>query len=100
MMTWWVLQDPGDPGPYAVICKDEQGLPRMFVPGEGLVDWPWAAMWTDHGEPGARRISEQEAVALMNAGVGRIPDGFSIDAGRGTAPTIQPPGASNARASP
>ncbi len=88
---WWFLQDRGDPSPYAVIAVIEgDNLPRRFVPGEGLVDWPAATMWTNNGEPGAYEITEEEAVRLMRAGVGRI-RGFLVARGRGEAATIQPP---------
>ncbi|MGY1702745.1 hypothetical protein [Geodermatophilus sp. SYSU D00766] len=73
----------------AVIEGD--GFPRRFVPGEGLVDWPAVIMWTHNGEPGADRITEEEAVRLLRAGVGGPVDWGIVARARGDAPTIQPP---------
>jgi hypothetical protein len=89
-LKWWVLQDRGDPGPYAVMSLDEQGIVRRYVPGEGLVHWPSLAMYVVQGEPGARPVSEVEALQLIDQGLGAIDDGYVILA-RGRAPTVQPP---------
>src|SRR5690349_11936608 len=77
-LKWWVLQDRGDPGPYAVMSLDEQGIVRRFVPGEGLVHWPSLAMYVVQGEPGARPVSEDEALQLIDQGLGAIDDGYVI----------------------
>lgn len=88
---WWVIQDPGG-SPQGVIGVIEgDGLPRSYVPGVGLVDWPAMTMFTHMGETGAYRITEDEAIKLMRRGVGRTsPDVLARQ--RGSAPTIQPPG--------
>jgi hypothetical protein len=90
-MQYWVLQDAGDREPFAVMSLDDaDGLPRRFVPGEGLVHWPSLSAYVVNGEPGARPIEPAEAVRLMNEGVGEIEPGY-VALGRGQGPTVQPP---------
>jgi hypothetical protein len=91
-MDWkfWALQDPGDKEPYGVVARDPKGLARMFVPGEGLVDAPWAAGWVLWGEPGKREISKAEAKRLMSAGVGKLTPQDVVTM-KGTAPTVPIP---------
>ena len=71
-MQFWKLQDRGDPIPYGVAAKDDQGLARLFVPGLGLVDMPSVADITHNGEVGGQPITRAEAYRLMRAGVGRM----------------------------
>lgn len=86
-MQFWKLQDSGDRVPYGVAAKDDEGIPRMYVPGAGLVHVPSIAGVTHNGEVGGKRISEAEAYRLMRAGVGKMtPD--SVRSIQGTAPTI------------
>ena len=88
---WWALQDFWDEAPYSVMALDpKDGLPRRFVPGEGLVDWPSLSMFVFNGEPGAHPITEDVAIQMMNQGVGTIDPSF-VAAARGKAPTLQPP---------
>ena len=90
-IQWWALQDAGDRQPYAVMSLDDaDGLPRRFVPGEGLVPWPTLSAYAVNGEPGARPIDEAEAVRLMDEGVGAIDPGY-VALGRGDGETTQPP---------
>lgn len=56
-IRYWALQDRDDPEPYGVLAVADDGLPRMFVPGMGLVDIPSAADWVYRGEPGKHPIS-------------------------------------------
>lgn len=86
-MQFWKLQDLGDAEPYGVAAKDDQGLARLFVPGQGLVDIPSVARFTSWGEPGAYPISEAEAHALMQQGVGAM-TADAVDSLKGDAPTI------------
>lgn len=87
---YWAIQDVDEPivGVLAVVDGDE--LPRRFVPGVGLVDWPAAAMFTHGGEPGAHRISTSEAKALISGGVGKVSPRI-LATQRGTAPVIPVP---------
>jgi hypothetical protein len=88
---WWALQEIEDPAPYAVVAVEADDLlPRRYVPGEGLVDWPSATMYCYQGEPGARRISQEEALELIRKRVGQL-SAENLALGRGKAPTIQPP---------
>lgn len=67
------LQDSDDKTPYAVMAVDpDEALPRRYVPGQGLVDWPGLAMFVINGEPGMRSIDEATTIALMKQGVGEI----------------------------
>lgn len=88
---WWALQEAGDREPFAVMSlDDEDGLPRRYVPAEGLVHWPSFASYAVNGEPGARPIDQAQAVQMMNEGVGEIDPGY-VALGRGQGPTTQPP---------
>jgi hypothetical protein len=88
---WYALQDPGDKAPYAVMGFNwDEGLPRRFVPGEGLVDWPSLAGYVVNGEPGAHEIDEATAIKMMKAGVGKVSPA-NVEYGRGKGPTVQPP---------
>ena len=92
MNRWWVLQLP-DGVPRGVIAVIEgDGLPRRYVPGEGLVDWPALTMFTHNGEAGAYRITEEEALALIRDGGGGPMEAWVVAQQRGKAPTLQPPG--------
>ena len=83
---WWKIQEPGDSKPVAVaFLGDPESLLRRYVPGEGLVDWPPLAMWILGDEPGATEITEDEAIKLMKAKVGKLPSG------RGSAKTVGTP---------
>ena len=86
-MQFWALQDRGDPEPYGVAAKDDQGIPRLFVPGMGLVHMPSVADITHWGEVGGKRITEVEAYRLMRAGVGKLTPQIARSY-MGSAPTI------------
>jgi hypothetical protein len=88
---WWKIQEPGDPGPVAVATLGADNLIRRYVPGEGLVDWPPMNMWVFGDEHGGTEISQAEAVKLMKAGVGKIPDGVDTASSRGAAGTVAAP---------
>lgn len=90
-MQFFALQDPDDEAPYGVVCKDEQGIPRLFVPGEGLMHIPVVAMWTHGDEPGSHPISQAQAAKLMRDGVGRV-DPQVAQTMKGTAETLPAPG--------
>jgi len=86
-MQFWKLQDRGDPLPYGVAAKDDDGLPRLFVPGVGLVHMPAVAGYTHNGDVGGHPISEADAHRLMRAKVGRMkPE--DVASLKGPAPTI------------
>lgn len=88
---WWKIQEPGDDKAVAVAALWDGGVVRRYVPGEGLVDWPPVAMYVLNAEIGAVPITEAEAITLMKAGVGRIPDGVDTASSRGTAETVAAP---------
>lgn len=90
-MKWWALQDRDDPEPYAVMALDDDGLPRRYVPDQGLVHWPALAMFVFGGETGATPIEEDEAIEMIKEGVGAIDPGFVV-LEKGQAPTIPAPG--------
>lgn len=90
-MRWWQVQEPGDVGPFAVICIGDDDLIRRYVPGEGLVDWPPMAMWIFGDEAGATEITQDQAVKLIKAGVGQLPDGLDTTSSRGSSPTVAAP---------
>jgi len=86
---WWKLQNRGQSQPYGLAALvDGDGLPRRFVPGEGLVDWPSLAGELLMGESGADPISEDEAKSLMVRV--RVASDVVRDL-RGKAPTIKVP---------
>lgn len=86
-MQFWKLQDRGDRVPYGV-AADDNGTPRLFVPGRGLVHWPSVASYLYEGEIGAKQITEAEAKRLMKAGVGKI-DAAYADVHKGPGPNVQ-----------
>jgi hypothetical protein len=91
-MLWWALQDYDDPGPYAVMALDQdEGLPRRYVPGQGLLDWPSLAMYVFNGEPGAHPIDQATAVELMKQDVGKIKPEI-VASSKGQAPDRPAPG--------
>lgn len=91
MAKWWKIQEPGDNGPSAVAYLGSDNLVRRYVPGEGLVDWPPMAMWIFGDEIRAIEIDEAEAVKLMKAKIGTIPEGIDTASSRGSAETIGTP---------
>lgn len=93
MSRWWKVQEAGDSKPVAVFFLEEGDVLRRFVPGEGLVDWPPAAMWVLGDSPGATEIDEAEAVKLMKAGTGTLPEKVETESCRGDAPTLPTPDA-------
>ncbi len=91
-IRYWALRGRDDPEPYGVLAVGGYDLlPRIFVPGMGLVDIPSAADWVNNGEHGAHQISEAEALQLMRKGVCRI-SRESVQRLKGNAPAIWPPG--------
>lgn len=87
---WWVLQHPDEAQPAAVFAEGDDGLPRRFVPGQGLVDWPSLAEYTIGGEPGAHVVDAKAALRHIRNGVGRVsPD--VVARNRGSAPTLPVP---------
>lgn len=86
-MQFWKLQDHGDTAPYGVAAKDDQGIPRLFVPGAGLVHVPSVSDITHEGAVGGKRISEAQAYRMMRAGVGKLTPQEARTL-QGTAPTI------------
>ena len=87
-MQFWKLQDQGDSEPYGVAAKDDDGLARLYVPEmKGLVDIPAVASYTHNGEVGGHPISEEEAMNLMRAGVGKMTE-KAAQSVQGTAPVI------------
>ena len=91
-VRYWALQDRDDLEPYGVLAVvDGDLLPRIFVPGSGLVDIPSAADWAYNGEPGAHRIGEEEALSLMARGVCAM-SREGVQQLRGDAPDIWPEG--------
>ena len=91
MERWWKLQDPGDREPWGVMFQGDDSLVRRFVPGEGLVDWPSLMSYLFGGDLGAKPITRDEALRLMEAEIGKIAAEY-VAKGRGSAPTIQVPG--------
>lgn len=89
-IRYWAIQDVGGPIVGVLAVVDRDGLPRRFVPGVGLVDWPAAVMFTHGGEVGAHRISTAEAQALMRGGVGAVSPRI-LATQRGSAPVIPVP---------
>lgn len=90
-VRWWKIQEPADAKPSAVAAHWEGDVLRRYVPGEGLVDWPPLAMFVLSNDPGAVEITEAEAVKLMKAGVGTIPEGVDTASSRGDAETVPAP---------
>jgi len=86
-MQFWKLQDRGDALPYGV-AADDDGTPRLFVPGRGLVHWPSVASYLYEGEIGGQRITEADAKRLMKAGIGKITPEYA-DVHKGSAPTVE-----------
>lgn len=91
MEKWWKLQEPQEQSPFAVMFQGEDKIPRRYVPGEGLVDWPSLVSYLFGGDLGAIPITRAEALRLIKAEVGRVSPA-NLAKGRGTAPTIQVPG--------
>lgn len=87
---YWALQESEDPSPVAVIAVLPGDVPRRYVPGQGLVDWPSMVAYTHNGEPGAHRISTAEALALIRQNVGRIDPGM-VKRAKGNGETIPVP---------
>jgi hypothetical protein len=90
-VQYWAVQSANEMTPTAILAMGDDNLPRRFVPGMGLVDWPAAASWTSWGEPGAHEISVEAARAYMHAGVGTVTADV-VNRMRGTAPTLPVPG--------
>lgn len=91
MEKWFKLQDPGDRVPFAVMFQGDDRLPRRYVPGEGLVDWPSLVGYLFGEDQGATPITREEALRLIKAGIGEIRPEY-VASERGQAPTIQVPG--------
>jgi hypothetical protein len=89
---WFKLQDPGDPEPFAVMFYGEDDLPRRYVPGVGLVDWPSLVSYLSGDDIGAEPITQDEALQLIRAGVGKFPDGFDYSSEVGANPNLPVPG--------
>jgi hypothetical protein len=70
---------------------DDDYLIRRYVPCEGLVHWPSLIMWTHGDKIRATEISEAEAIRLMKAGIGKLPNGLDTSSSRGQASTIPAP---------
>jgi hypothetical protein len=85
--TYFALQDPDDPQPYAVAALNADGMPERFVPGKGFIDWPPLTGALHGFDAEAARevkpITEEQANALTAQNIGALPDAY-VAANQGT----------------
>lgn len=65
--AYFVIQDAGDPGPWALVRVKPHGLYEMWTgPDSGWVDMPYFAAYFVGGEIGARQIEESEVEGFQS----------------------------------
>ncbi|WP_138733086.1 hypothetical protein [Modestobacter excelsi] len=91
MDSWFKIQEPGDPEPWALVYWGPDHHIRRYVEGQGLIYWPMMIWFLGFGgDLGGKPITLTEAKQLVDAGIGRLPPGQRLPDSQGVAAILMP----------